>query len=299
MTQFTLATPPGFRYLPTVLSHGWCILPPFSYDDETATLGRFQKLSDGQIVHFTVCAEETSENGLTVTCRANLSTEQQAEISRVVARCLSFKADLRPLHDLVHAHPAYGWIETVGAGRMLCSPTVWEDLAKTLLTTNTTWAMTISMVTRLAALGDPAPDGGHAFPTAQQIAATDPDTFNQQVRAGYRGAYLHQLAGAIASGALDVEAWRDPALSSVEIYKALKRIKGFGDYAAGAMMRLLVRFDELGLDSVCRTTYAQRYNAGSAATDREIAAYYAPFGAWRGLIVWMDVMREEILKHGG
>ena len=37
---------------------------------------------------------------------------------------------------------------------MLVSPTVWEDLAKTLLTTNTTWAMTKSMVARLAALGD-------------------------------------------------------------------------------------------------------------------------------------------------
>ena len=41
--------------------------------------------------------------------------------------------------------------------------------------------------------------------------------------------------------------------------------------------------------------YAQRYNGGSAASDREIAAYYEPFGVWRGLVVWMDVMREEIL----
>jgi 3-methyladenine DNA glycosylase/8-oxoguanine DNA glycosylase len=115
------------------------------------------------------------------------------------------------------------------------------------------------------------------------------------VRAGYRGAYLHELATRIAAGEVDVEAWRDPALPSAEVYKALKRLKGFGDYAAGSMMRLLGRFDQLGLDSVCRTMYAQRHNAGNAASDREIAAYYEPFGIWRGLVVWLDVMQEWIV----
>jgi hypothetical protein len=41
--------------------------------------------------------------------------------------------------------------------------------------------------------------------------------------------------------------------------------------------------------------YAQRFNGGKPASDREIAAYYAPFGIWGGLAVWMDVMREELL----
>jgi len=252
-----------------------------------------QKLRDGQIVRFDV---RDSGNGLIISSEAKLSRKQQQEISATIARILSFDHDLTPFHDLIRAHPTYDWIETAGAGRMLVSPTVWEDLAKTLLTTNTTWAMTRSMVARLALLGDTSPEGLHAFPEPAQIAAFDPEALNQQVRAGYRGAYLHELAARIASGDLDVEAWRDPALSSVEVYKALKRLKGFGDYAAGAMMRLLGRFDQLGLDSVCRTMYAQRYNSGNAATDREIAAFYEPFGAWRGLVVWMDVMREDILS---
>ncbi|MBI1258780.1 MAG: 3-methyladenine DNA glycosylase [Chloroflexi bacterium] len=292
MTRFILAPPLDFRFLATVLSHGWCVLHPFSYE-EAGTISRVQKLSDGQIVRFEVRADA---NGLLISSEAKLSRKQQQEISAVVARCLSFDHNLAPFHDLIRAHPDYGWIETAGAGRMLVSPTVWEDLAKTLLTTNTTWAMTKSMVSRLVTLGDAMPDGEHAFPEPAQIAAFDSETLNQHVRAGYRGAYLHELAARIVSGDLDVEAWRDPALSSVEVYKALKRLKGFGDYAAGAMMRLLGRFDQLGLDSVCRTMYAQRYNAGIAATDREIAAFYEPFGDWRGLVVWMDVMREDILS---
>ena len=258
MTHFTLATPPDFRYLPTVLSHGWCVLHPFSYD-EAGTLTRVAETE--RRANRPLRRARSDGKGLRINSEAKLTRKQQQEIGAVVARCLSFDHDLTPFHDSdPHAIPTIGWIETAGAGRMLVSPTVWEDLAKTLLTTNTTWSMTKSMVARLAALGDACPDGAHVFPEPAQIAAFDPDTLNQHVRAGYRGAYLHELAARIASGELDVEAWRDPALSSVEVYKALKRLKGFGDYAAGAMMRLLGRFDQLGLDSVCRTMYAQRYN---------------------------------------
>jgi 3-methyladenine DNA glycosylase/8-oxoguanine DNA glycosylase len=289
-TRFPLSAPSDFRYLPTVLSHGWCTLPPFSYDEQ-GTLTRVQQLASGRMVRFDV---RDGGDGLLVTSSADLTPDEQREIGAVLARCLSFEHDLSPFHDLIRAHPEYAWIETVGAGRMLVSPTVWEDLAKTLLTTNTTWAMTKGMVHRLVMLGD-AENDLHTFPEPEKIAALDPDRLNQHIRAGYRGAYLHELATRIAGEKLDVEAWRDPALSSVEVYKALKTIKGFGDYAAGAMMRLLGRFDQLGLDSVCRTMYAQRYNGGRAATDREIAAYYEPFGAWRGLVVWLDVMREELL----
>jgi 3-methyladenine DNA glycosylase/8-oxoguanine DNA glycosylase len=292
VSQFLLPTPPDFRFLATVLSHGWCVLPPFRYD-EAGTLRRVQKLSDGQIVRFEV--RDAGEQNLLLSSEIKLTPEHEREIGAVVARCLSFEHDLSVFHALIRGHETYAWIETAGAGRMLCSPTVWEDLAKTLLTTNTTWAMTISMVTRLAELGDADEMGAHVFPTPEQIAAMPPDALNAHVRAGYRGAYLHELATRIAGGEVDVEAWRDPALSSAEVYKAIKRLKGFGDYAAGSMMRLLGRFDQLGLDSVCRTMYAKRYNAGNAASDREIAAYYEPFGVWRGLVVWLDVMRDEIV----
>src|SRR5690606_27991613 len=111
------------------------------------------------------------------------------------------------------------------------------------------------------------------------------------------GAYLHALALDIAEGRLDPERWRDPALTAKDVYREILALKGFGPYAAGAMMRLVGHFDELGLDSVCRATYRDLWNNGAPATDREIAAHYTPFGRWRGLAVWMDVMRDE-LRNG-
>lgn len=293
MTEFIRSTPPGFHHRPTVLSHGWCALPPFRCDD-SGTLGRIQKLRSGDIIDFNV---REGEIGLIISTEAAITQGQQVEINAVIARCLSFEQDLSTFYKLVDAHPGYQWITRIGAGRMLRSPTVWEDLAKTLLTTNTTWAMTTSMVSRLNTLGEAAADASHAFPTPEQIASYDPVSLNEHIRAGYRGAYLHELATAITREQPNVESWNSPSLSSDEVYRALKGLKGFGDYAAGAMMRLLGRFDQLGLDSVCRAAYARLHNGGVPASDREIAAYYAPFGEWQGLVVWMDVMRDELLAN--
>jgi 3-methyladenine DNA glycosylase/8-oxoguanine DNA glycosylase len=293
MSTFTLAAPENFRYASTINSHGWCLLPPFGYDEGSATLSRIQRLSDGRIVRLAVSSG--NDRSVNVAVEGQVTPAQQAEISAIVARCLGFEQDLNSFYSLLRQHPEYAWIEQIGAGRMLVSPTIFEDLAKTLLTTNTTWNMTRQMVARLAALGEPY-DGGHAFPTPERLASFSADELNAQVNAGYRGAYLRTLAAQIASGQLDVESWRDPNLTGAELYKRLKTIKGFGDYAAGAMLRLLGRFDELGLDSECRRMYKGRHNGGTPATDKEIAAYYAPFGQWRGLVVWMEVMQDWLVS---
>lgn len=293
MAQYTRVTPPEFRFLPTLFSHGWAVLPPFGVR-EPGILERTQKLRDGTIVRFDV-REGTGR--LLINTYDEISVPQQIEIGSIVARCLSFEHDVQPFYEMIRGNANYAWVEPMGAGRMLVSPTIWEDLAKTLLTTNTTWAMTISMVSRLTTLGNAAPSGEHTFPTPEQIAALDPDVFNAHIRVGYRGAYLYALATALATGQLEVTYWDNPSLPSAEIYAALKQIKGFGDYASGSMLRLLGRFDQLGLDSVCRAMFAQRYNGGVPASDREIAAYYAPFGEWKGLVVWLDVMRDTLLSR--
>jgi N-glycosylase/DNA lyase len=271
------------------------MLPPFGYSDtHPIHLTRVQRLSDGTITKITVEAGEGQT--MRVTSSAHVNNDQQAEIGRVVSRCLSFEQDLNSFYTLLRDKPGYDWVEKAGAGRLLVSPTVWEDLAKILLTTNTTWNMTRQMVSRLVSLGEPS-DKGHVFPTPEQIAARDVDSFSAHVRAGYRGAYLHQLASSIAEGQVDVESWyTDQTITGEALYRHLKALKGFGDYAAGSMMRLLERFDQLGLDSVCRDMFAKRHNGGIRAPDSAIKAYYDPFGEWRGLAVWIDVMREELAE---
>jgi 3-methyladenine DNA glycosylase/8-oxoguanine DNA glycosylase len=162
------------------------------------------------------------------------------------------------------------------------------EYVKTLFTTNTVWRATIQMCERFNTLGEPYPGGGHAFPTPERVAALSFDDLHAQVRAGYRDAYLHELARRIAEGEIEVESWR--GRPSNDLYKRITALKGFGDYAAGNMLKLLGHYDRLATDTVCRDVYKNQINNGvPAANDTEIAAYYERFGGWRGLAQWMDV----------
>jgi hypothetical protein len=74
----------------------------------------------------------------------------------------------------------------------------------------------------------------------------------------------------------------------------VKALKGFGDYAAGSILKLLGHFDRLATDTECRAVYIDINDGVPAQNDAEIAAYYEPFGQWRGLFQWMDVMRGTL-----
>ncbi len=293
--KFTLNTPSHFRFWPSVVSHGWCDLPPFSCDKAGRTLSRIQQLGDGHVVRLTVHEGAAGAVEVNIEGLDSMTPELEAEVSAVIARCLDVERDYSNLYAALRAYPSYAWIEAKGLGRILSSPTVWEDLVKTLFTTNTVWSMTIAMSARVNTLGEPFAGGGHAFPTPERIASMNPDDLNAHVRAGYRGAYLHELALNIAEGRLDVESWRsDSSIASTDLYKHIKSLKGFGDYAAGNMLRLLGHFDRLATDSVCREAYRTHFNAGNPATDKEISAYYEQFGVWRGLAQWMDVIKTHL-----
>ena len=96
---------------------------------------------------------------------------------------------------------------------MLRSPTVFEDLVKTICTTNCAWSATVRMVSALVGeLGTPA-DGAperRSFPAPAAMAATDDAFYRDVARAGYRGPYLRTLATDVAEGRLDLEALARP-----------------------------------------------------------------------------------------
>ncbi len=293
MPTITLKTPPDFRFWPTAMSHGWCELVPYRCDEEARHLERLLQLRDGTILRLILRDSHFKPGALKIEVEGveKVTPKQSAEIQAALRRCLELDRDLSDMYAVLREHPRYAWVEPLGAGRMLASPTVWEDLVKTLFTTNTVWGATKNMCNRLVTLGDPYADGSHAFPTPERIAAMNVDDLNTYTRAGYRSAYLHLLATRIASGELEVESWRDTGISSDDLYKRIRGLKGFGDYAAGNLLRLLGHFDRLATDTVCREVYKTQINNGTPpVNDKEIAAYYEPFGKWRGLAQWMDVM---------
>ncbi len=290
-----LAPPPHFNLQSVIHSHGWWRLPPFSLNEESGALSRVDALSDGAIVRYTVYEDD---GALLLQVEDALTAAQQAELVAIVARILGWELDLAPFYEYLAAFPEYSWVAPRALGRKLKCPTVWEDAVKTLLTTNTTWAMTIQMVTRVAALGVREGEGEDeriAFPTPQQLAELGEEALAAAVRAGYRNAYLYELATRITSGELDLEAWLADDSDDRTLYKRLRSLKGFGDYAVSSLMRIYGRYGYLSIDTVARACYKALHPAATEldtnALDAAIRAHYTPHGRWQALIQWVDVIR--------
>ena len=291
--EIKLPTPPTFNFKRTVISHGWYGLLPFSLDSQKWELTRVIDLGPKPPV--TIVMSGRKRHVRIITSRTLPKTEA-AKVLRDARHILRLDDNLQPFYLAIVADPEFSWIGTQGAGRLLRSPTVFEDLVKMICTTNCSWALTVKMVTglvdKLGRESDDRAGSRKSFPTAEAMAEMPLKFFVDEVRAGYRAPYLKELAGRVASGELNVEGWLTSPLSTPELIKELKGVKGVGDYAAENLLKLLGRYDGLALDSWTRARFYEIRNSGRKANDKKIARYYARFNEWRGLALWCDVTRD-------
>src|SRR5581483_120995 len=129
---------------------------------------------------------------------AAVSPRQRERIAAQIARMFRLGDDLSPFYRRIENDPELGWAGS-GAGRLLASPTVFEDVVKTICTTNCSWSATVRMTTALVERG------GRTFPEADVLAATPDTWFRDVARMGYRGPYVRAIARDVAGGALDLE----------------------------------------------------------------------------------------------
>ena len=178
---------------------------------------------------------------------------------------------------------------------MLRSPTVFEEVIKTICTTNCAWSATVRMTTALVEqLGEPsAGDRGRAFPQPAAMAEAGDAFYRDVVRAGYRGAYLRSIAAAVAAGELDLEQLLDPKLEDPDVADHLLALPGVGPYAAAHVMMLLGRYSSLVLDSWTRPKYARLVGKKKVA-DATIVRRFRRYGPHAGLAFWLFLTRDWV-----
>jgi N-glycosylase/DNA lyase len=288
--KITIKTPSDFNFRRTVLSHGWCALPPFEFDKATWTLVR---VLDAGLHHPVTVRLSPTDGGIKMSPSRRLGKRAGERVVRDVRHMFRLDDDMREFYQTMSTETDFAWIPVEGAGRLLRSPTVFEDLVKMICTTNCSWALTEKIVKGLVnELGRESDDGRKSFPTAEAMAEKPAKFFRDKIRAGYRAPYLKELAQRVASGALDVESWLTTDLPTKDLMNEIKSVKGAGNYAAENLLKLLGRYDGLALDSWTRAQFARSRNNGRAANDKKIARFYSRFNSWRGLALWCDMTRH-------
>jgi 3-methyladenine DNA glycosylase/8-oxoguanine DNA glycosylase len=285
----------------TLFSHGLVELPPMNVADDASWLELTVPLARGRprTVRIEPAGKRTARM---IVIGRPISANVGREVGRRVAHVLRLDEDLSEFYALAKKDPDLAWVNS-GAGRLIRSATAFEEVVKTICTTNCSWGATKKMVSALVQhLGDSAPRApndsplGRAFPTPAAMASVDEKFYKDVVRAGYRSSYLLKLARAVANGELDLEglATASPEeLTDAELAERLLALPGVGPYAAAHIMMMIGRYSTLILDSWTRPKYARLVRRKSVA-DATIVRRFRRYGRWAGLAFWLFITRDWI-----
>jgi 3-methyladenine DNA glycosylase/8-oxoguanine DNA glycosylase len=279
----------------TLLSHGVAELPPNAIAADGSIMQTVLAAGSRAWALALTAAGPAGARLEAVTGAAQPPAAVRAELAAKVRHMLRLDEDLGRFYAVAAADPALAWA-TSGAGRMLRSPTVFEDVVKTICTTNCAWSGTVRMVSALVGeLGVPAQGAPErrSFPTPEAVAGAGERFFRDVARAGYRGPYLRALADAVASGELDLEVLREPALGDAEVAERLLAIAGVGPYAMAHIMMLLGRYRRLIFDSWTRPTY-RRLSGRPRVTDKGIERAFRRYGEFAGLAFWLSLTESWV-----
>jgi len=293
MTILKLPARKPFNFHSVVNSHGWRQLAPCRFEDDI--LYYVDHLSTQRAVEYRISA---SPEGVQVETD-RLNKAEQKEVADKVTWMFGLDMDFSDFYAASRAEPKLVHAKKQALGRLFRSPTLFEDVIKTIFTTNTLWAATKNMTLKLVHEFGSSLSGGasssrpvvealqpKSFPTPEAIAASNPETIKEKIRVGYRAPAIYDLAVRVASGKYDLESLKTSSLSTLELRKELMTIKGVGPYAAANLLMILGRHDFIPIDSSALTVVSHEWYRGKSVTAKHVEKRFEKWGAYKGLAFW-------------
>jgi 3-methyladenine DNA glycosylase/8-oxoguanine DNA glycosylase len=283
--QFILPAHRPFNYASVVDSHGWRQLAPFEFDEGSYILSYTDQLRSGKVAEYRF---SPAEEGLQVET-SHLTRLEQKEAEAKAAWMFGLDMDFSRFYSAARGEPKLKKARRMAHGRVLRSATLFEDVVKTILTTNTLWGATKRMnmnLVQLLGAAHPKDPNKHAFPSPAAIAAAGSEVLRDKVRTGYRSPAIHDLAVRVASGAFNLEALKSSGLPTLELRQELLKIKGVGPYAAANLLLILGRSDFIPVDTWALKLVSHEWYDGSPVTAREVEKAFEAWGEYKGLAFW-------------
>ncbi|TWT86333.1 hypothetical protein Mal64_38740 [Pseudobythopirellula maris] len=290
-----IAVPKDFDFVRAVCSYGYFLLAPNLWRPETLSLLRVFDPAEGGLEGERLSTEIDQPGGrgapVRVRCDRPLAAAERAFVRRALARMLRVEDDLARWRRL---NPA---AKRRGFGRLFRSPTLFEDMVKTITSCNVGWTSTIRMNELLVELV-----GEGAFPTAERLARWTPARLQKRCRVGYRAKRIIGLARRFDRGEVDPVWFESPQRSTDELREAILALDGFGPYAAANVLQTLGHYDHLPIDTETYRHYCHMTGRSRPANDKEldplIEARYARFGPYPFLAYWFELWRDYERRHG-
>jgi len=229
-----------YNLIQVCLSHGWINLSPFNFDKEKSMMSFSFSRYNRKPIALTVIQDK---NYLLINSSAELDNQSLLQIKRVLSIDVNIQ-DLIKTASLLSKN-SYNLLK-MGHGRLLKSPSLWEDLVKTLLTTNCNWKKTQSMVNSLCTNYGEKVFDNYCFPLPEKISTLSENDLIK-IGLGYRAKYLLKLSQEFLLNKIDQ--LESNNISKNEKINILNNILGFGSYSVNHSLILLNEFSILPIDS--------------------------------------------------
>lgn len=258
---------------------------------------------------------------------------EEAEIIGQIRRMCRLDVS-NPVEQFWRLHPE---AKARAFGYLFRSPTVWEDMVKTMTICNVRWKQSLVMNRLLCNVASSLPG---SFPSPWDIARYSTEELQRLCSLGYRAERVRRLAGSIINGSLDI-AFFDACQSRLahevdistiprhiesnsatsprkrivnnagkthksgklecEVMDKLLSIYGFGKFAAENMMQLLGFFDVDAFDS--ETIRHMREVHGFTDKDNKrvqeaARRRYEPYRPFRFLAYWFELWKMYEAQTG-
>lgn len=309
MARTTIPVPADYILPRDACSYGYFLLAPNYWHVPTQTLWRVIDLPSGPVrIGLSQPGAETSWRSakgrpLSVKTDRAVPKADRPELLRQVTRMLRLD---EPAEVLAGFHKLDKRWKRLGSGRLFRSPTMWEDVVKTITSCNVAWPNTMTMNARLCEVFGAPVEGsgvgakGLSFPTPEKIARQKPLTLRTRCRVGYRDARIVELAKMFVRGEVNPAWFEDPATPDEAVREALIELPGIGPYAAHNIMQLLGRYGHLPLDSesVRHAKTILGYKGPTRQLMKRLEKHYEPFGPHKFRSYWFELWDFYQAKRG-
>lgn len=284
--KIALKTP--FNFEGAVKDHGWWMLAPNHWDEKTKIYYRTLTLDNEKNVAISVSYNKEYLD-IEVKNPIHLTEMDKKEIIQQITWIFRLEENFDDFYVLGQEHKNILNLADEKRGRLLRSPTLFEDVIKVVLTINTSWQQTINMTNNLVNhLGESILTTDKVefktFPSAEKVLEVGEEYLKEHIRAGYRSAYLIDVAKKTVDDTFDLESFKNPEKNLGEI----KTIKGIGPYAFSTISMLLGQYETLPIDSVYKEHVTHKYFNGTKPSKKEMESIYDQWGNYKHLAYWFD-----------
>jgi 3-methyladenine DNA glycosylase/8-oxoguanine DNA glycosylase len=284
--------PPYYNLRMVCHTHGWINLRPFHWEEENDTLNFATYIENNSL---DISLHQTKKNiEALIQNNGHIFDGTIETLKKQISRCLSLNVDTTELLDRAKSvGPDYENLIKKGAGRLLRSPTLWEDAAKTLFTTNCSWSLTKKICESICSsqFVKASYNGIFPFPPPSIFKDFDEKTLKNKIPIGYRAKYFILLSQRFPKNIFEINWLEEKRSDYNNTLLELSKFQGFGPYATNHMLILLGFYDNIPIDTVVTKYLKTTHNAKKPSSF--IKRHYRKWGPYK----WWGMKLEKMIKQ--